>query len=110
MMNPFDQAWAFLKNDPDGEEGEYQCTSCEMMFDTPHEDDQGKVCPHCYGPYVKGSIDDPWSDEELQEIEEQKASEAQMKRSLADSIRLFGISGSTLDLPDYSEDFEGENQ
>ena len=140
-MNPFDQAWVLLKmagerdevpwaaiNDPDGEDGKFQCTSCEKMFDMPHVDEpilgtRLESCPHCYGNHwVEGSIDDPWTENELREMEEEKAMKEQMKR------QLFGISGSTPDLPDafapvppdtdkegkpslyYSKDFEEQNQ
>ena len=68
-MSSMDAAWLLLKNDPDGIEGKYQCNSCEMMFDTPHEDKHGQTCPHCYGTFVEGSIDDPYTEEQLQAIE-----------------------------------------
>tara|TARA_R110002020_G_scaffold206040_1_gene411049 strand:+ start:1921 stop:2253 length:333 start_codon:yes stop_codon:yes gene_type:complete len=110
-MKPFDTVWLLLKNDPEGIEGEYQCGSCENFFSTHADDGYGDECPHCgSGNWVKGAIDDPYSEEELQEIEEQEASEAQMKRSLAESIRQFGLEGMNLDLPDYSKDFEEGNQ
>mgnify|MGYP000679887838 CR=1 FL=1 len=62
-----------LQNDPEGVKGKYQCISCEMFFDTLHEDEHGESCPHCYGLFVEGALDDPYTnkDEELKRLREQ---------------------------------------